>query len=126
MEEKLIKKNCKTGEYEGIYPITSLSAVIDPDTGESLDQIINKYNHIFLPFIDNSKALTRKQVPSELRRKGLWVTYISCKGNAITEWFKGDDLSDSAWEDSSNWVPYINDELLRDMVNNILSWYIVR
>lgn len=123
MQEQLIKKNCTSGAYENIYPITSLSSVVDTDTGETLDKVLEKYNHIYLPFKDNSKTFTRQQVPANLRRQGLWITYISCKGNTITEWYDNDDFSDKAWGDSKNWVPYMNKEVIKSMIDDILSWY---
>lgn len=123
MIEQLIKKDCKTGEYANIYPITILSNVIDPDTKEPLDTALEKYNHIFLPFKDNSRILTRRQVPSELRRRGLWITYISCKGETVTEWFDGDKFDDVTWGCSKNWVPYISEDLIINTVNKLLGWY---
>ena len=127
MIEQLIKKDCTTGEYKDLYPITTLEAIKDIRTGETLDEIIDninqKCNHIYLQFKDNSKSLTRLQVPDELRRKGLWITYTSCKNNVITEWYNSDDFSDVAWKDSKNWVPYLDEELLKTTVKNILSWY---
>lgn len=122
MEEQLIKKNCTTGEYNNIYPITSTSAVKD-STGRTLDDIIENINHVYLPFKDNSRATTRNQVLRSNRKRGLWITYVSCKGNIITEYYLSDDFSDEAWGNNDNWLPYINQDLISDLVNEKLSWY---
>lgn len=123
MAEQLIQKDCTTGAYKDMYPVTTLSAIKDLSTGKTLDRILEEFNHIYLPFKDNSKSLTRLQVPDKFRRRGLWITYVSCKGNTITEWYDSDDLSNKAWGDNKNWVPYIDKELIKDAVKDALSWY---
>ena len=133
MIKQLIKKDCDTGTYSNMYPISTLQAVRDIDTGETLDRILSDIandkvdmcNHIYVPFKENSRAITRQQVPDNIRRKGLWITYISCKGCVITEYYNSNDLSDKAWGDSNNWVQYnkneISVELIEDIVNKALS-----
>lgn len=123
MEEQLIKKDCNTGEYGNVYPVTTLQAIKDLSTGETLNRKLEEFNHIYLPFKDNSKTLTRQQIPDNLRRRGLWITYISCKGNTVTEWYNSDDFSNKAWGDNKNWVPYFNKELVREVLGELLSWY---
>lgn len=122
-KEQLIKKNCNTGEYSNLYPITSLEAVIDLKTGKNIAKTIESYNHIFLPFTENSRAITRCQIPQELRRKGLWITYISCKDNVITEWYDGNTFDDTSWGNSNNWHEYLDDSYIKEIVDKILSWY---
>lgn len=123
MAERLIQKDCATGTYKDIYPVTSLSAIKDLNTGKTLDVILEEFNHIFLPFKDNSKALTRQQVPNKLRRRGLWITYVSCQGKTVTEWYNSDDYSNRAWGDNKNWVPYLNKEVIQKLLNEVLAWY---
>lgn len=123
MSEQLIQKDCTTGAYKDIYPVTSLSSIKDLSTGKTLDNILEEYNHIYLPFKDNSKSLTRLQIPNKLRRKGLWITYVSCKGNVITEWYNSDDFSNKAWGDNGNWVPYLNKEVVKNLLSEVLAWY---
>lgn len=106
MNEQLIKKDCVTGIYDNIYPITVIQAIKDNYSDKGLDEILNSINHIYLPFTDYSKTLTRIQVPNELRRKGLFITYESCKGTIITEFYNYDDFEDSAWGDDNNWTLY--------------------
>lgn len=123
MDKRIIRKSCSAGEYDNIVPIINLSSVKDLATGKTLDKILEQYNHIFLPFKDNSRGSTRLQVPSNIRRKGLWITYISCKGNTITEWYNSDDYSNKAWQDGDNWVPYLDDKTIASAVKKALSWY---
>ncbi len=123
MAEQLIQKNCTTGAYKDMYPVTTIAAIKDLSTGKTLDRILEEFNHIYLPFKDNSKSITRLQIPNNLRRKGLWITYTSCKGNTITEWYNSNDFSNRAWGDSKNWVPYLDKEVVRTILNELLSWY---
>lgn len=123
MKEQLVHKNCTTGEYNNIYPVTSLSSVKDLITGQTLDEMLENINHIYLPFKDNSRTLTRQQVPNRVRKKGLWITYTSCKGNVITEYYTSDDYSNRAWGDSSNWSPYLNKAMIKEVLREYLTWY---
>lgn len=123
MDSQLIKKNCTTGEYSNLYPVTIIDNVIDPITGKTLRDSLEQCNHLYLPFKDNSKAVTRNQVPLELRRKGLWITYNSCAGKIITEYYKSDDFSNREWGKNENWVPYLNSDIIRTYVEEALSWY---
>lgn len=121
--EQLIKKNCDLGSYDKIYPITSLESIKDLSTGKTLEEILAQYNHIYLPLKDNSRANTRLQIPSHLRRKGLWITYRYCNGDIITEWYNSDDFSNKAWGDCSNWIPYLDRKVVSDLLKDILGWY---
>lgn len=123
MAEQLIQKDCTTGAYRDMYPITTLSAIKDLSTGKTLDNILEGFNHIYLPFKDNSRMLTRLQVPNNIRRKGLWITYESCKGNVITEWYNSDDYSNKAWGDGDNWIPYLDKSEIKKVLKELLSWY---
>lgn len=123
MIDTLIKTNCETGEQENLFPVTVLQAVKDPNTGKTLDVILENINHIYLPFKDNSIILTRLQVPQNLRKSGLWITYKTCKGNIITEWYNNSDYSDDSWCLDENWTQYIYKELVEEIVDDILSWY---
>lgn len=122
MIEQLLKKNCKTGEYSEISPAVSLDSVFDSD-GTVLRDILNKTNHLFLPFKNNSKRDTRLQIPSEIRRRGLWISYISCAGNLITEIYDGSGIDDKSWSDGNNWKSYFDEKLVSSIVYKVLSWY---
>lgn len=123
MKDSIVRRSCNTGEYDNIVPIINLSSIKDLATGKTLDSILEQYNHIYVPFKDNSRSNTRLQVPANIRRKGLWITYVSCKGNAITEWYNSDDYSNKAWQDGKNWVPYLDNEVIAAGVKEALSWY---
>lgn len=123
MENELYKVNCNTGERTALYPITTLENVVNRCTGETLDAILQRYNHILLPFKDNSKSLTRKQVPGYLRRRGLWITYRSCKGTPVTEWYNSDDFTDKAWGNQCNWVQLVYKDLVLELIKQSTAWY---
>lgn len=123
MNEQLVHKDCHSGFKKPIHPVTSLTAIKDLSTGKTLDEILNNVNHIYLPFKDNSKTNTRLQVPPKLRRKGLWITYESCKGNVVTEWYNSKDYSNRAWGNSSNWVEYLDKEIISEIVDEVNDWY---
>lgn len=114
--EQLIKKNCKTGEVQEVNPITSFEAVKDSETGKTLRDILINGNHIYVPFTSNSKAITRSQVPMNYRRRGLWITYVSCQGKVTTEWYNSDEFDDVSWGSNNNWVKYIDDQYIKDLV----------
>lgn len=114
--KQLVQRDCNTGEYEIISPSTTIDSVIDPVTGESARNLFLKHNHLYLPFKDNSKQLTRLLVLKELRRKGLWITYRSCKGNIITEYYNSDKVSDDEWKKNENWAQ-LSSELPDDITN---------
>lgn len=124
MIEQLVKKDCKTGVHDNLFPVTVITAIKDLNTGDGLDTILKKSNHLYLQFIGNSKAATRKLVPETYRRRGLWITYTSCKGNIVTEVYKGDEFDDESWGNNSNWSPYIDNKAIADIVkSSITSWY---
>lgn len=119
MTEQLIQKNCNTGKYKNIYPVTTLSSVIDPETGKTLDTKLEDINHISLPLKGRSRIMTRLQVPDNLRKKGLWITYTTCKGKVITEWYNSNDFSTKAWGNDKNWTYYLDKSVLTPIVEEI-------
>lgn len=123
MIEQLIKRNCSTGESQALYPETSFNAVFDHDTGKTLDESIQNLNHLYLSLIGNSKKYTRLSIPPKYRRTGLWITYTSCKGNIVTEIYKGASFDDESWGSSDNWIGYMDEKIILQEVNKVLSWY---
>ena len=72
-------------------------------TGESLRSIILRNNNIFLEF-KGSRAATRIQLPFELRRKGIIISYKDMNNSPITEKLVQDDnISDEAIGLDSSW-----------------------
>ena len=100
--QQLIKKE-NNQEYKDIYPKTFTDAVLDKHTGANLADILNSFNMYFIAYA-GSKEVTRVQVPTNLRRKGLWITYIMLDDTIVTEYYNGSLLTDDAWQDSANWV----------------------
>ncbi|WP_294169987.1 hypothetical protein [uncultured Clostridium sp.] len=100
--QQLIKRENQTGNYEDIYPKTFLDAVVNRETGVSLDEILTGFNMYFLTYLGGS-GVTRLQIPDELRRQGLFITYVLFYKTTVIEWYDSDDISDEAWQSDANW-----------------------
>jgi hypothetical protein len=100
--QQLIKRENQTGNYEDIYPKTFLDAVVNRETGVSLDEILTGFNMYFLTYLGGS-GVTRLQIPYELRRQGLFITYVLFYKTTVIEWYDSDDISDEAWQSDANW-----------------------
>lgn len=57
---------------------------------------------LFLSY-NGSRSQTRLQVPSSLRREGLWVTYVLYDKTVVTEWYNAEAIDDTTFGDSANW-----------------------
>lgn len=136
---QLVEKDCNSSEYRNIFPITTLENIMS-NSGTNLKDILNQVNHIYLPFKNRTRRDTRLQVPNELRRRGLWITYISCKGNIVTEWYNAQPTDNESWVKNENWTRLYNTEDIQTIVvkeletriekitteilnNNQLNWY---
>lgn len=66
--------------------------------------MLSRYNHIFIPFT-GEKEVTRAAVPAIMRRKGLYITYITPDSVIITEYFKGNktEVNNEDWVKDENW-----------------------
>lgn len=100
--QQLIKKENQTGNYQDIFPKTFLDAVVNRETGVSLDEILTGFNMYFLTYLGGS-GITRLQIPDELRRQGLFITYVLFDKTTVIEWYGSDDISDEAWQSDANW-----------------------
>lgn len=100
--QQLIKKEYQTGNYQDIFPKTFLDAVVNRETGVSLDEILTGFNMYFLTYLGGS-GVTRLQIPDELRRQGLFITYVLFDKTTVIEWYDSDDISDEAWQSDANW-----------------------
>lgn len=100
-KQQLIKKN-QGGSYSNIYPKTFIDAIKDKESGISLSDILNGFNMYFLSYTGSSES-TRLLVNKLLRRQGLWITYVKYDKTVVTEWYAGEDISDTAWKNNSNW-----------------------
>lgn len=100
--QQLIKKNSQEGRYEDIFPKTFIDAVLDKESGVTLTDILAMFNMLFLSY-NGSRSQTRLQVPSSLRRKGLWVTYVLYDKTVVTEWYSAEAIDDTTFGDNANW-----------------------
>lgn len=100
--QQLIKKNSQEGRYEDIFPKTFIDAVLDKESGVTLTDILAMFNMLFLSY-NGSRSQTRLQVPSSLRRGGLWVTYVLYDKTVVTEWYSAEAIDDTTFGDSANW-----------------------
>lgn len=100
--QQLIKKNSQEGRYEDIFPKTFIDAVLDKESGVTLTDILAMFNMLFLSY-NGSRSQTRLQVPSSLRREGLWVTYVLYDKTVVTEWYSAGAIDDTTFGDSANW-----------------------
>ena len=100
--QQLIKKNSQEGRYEDIFPKTFIDAVLDRESGVTLTDILAMFNMLFLSY-NGSRSQTRLQVPSSLRREGLWVTYVLYDKTVVTEWYNAEAIDDTTFGDSANW-----------------------
>lgn len=101
MSQQLVKKKL-TGGYENVMPKSWIEAIKDKNTGQTLVEILQGFNMYFLPYNGNTSS-TRCLVPTILRKKGLWITYVKYDGNVYTEWYAANEIDDKSWGDSSNW-----------------------
>lgn len=101
---QLIKRNNIAGGYTKVYPLAYIQGITDGITGEYLTNILQSFNHIYLPYEGSAKD-TRTSLPEDYRRQGIWITYNSGNG-IITEIYKGtaDDLYDDVlFGEDINW-----------------------
>ena len=102
VNSQLIKKNKTLGGYNKVFPKTFIDAIKDKETGQTLSDILNGFNMYFLSYVGD-RGETRLQVPSILRRTGLWVTYVMYDKTIVVEWYASDNMSDAAFKEDTNW-----------------------
>lgn len=100
--QQLIKKNSQDGRYESVFPKTFTDAVIDRENGAKLTDILAMFNMLFLSYV-GSKSLTRLEVPTSLRKTGIWITYVLYDKTVVTEWYAGEAIDDTSFSNDSNW-----------------------
>lgn len=101
MSQQLVKKGTN-GKMVHVNPKSWIEAIKDKSTGQTLVEILQGFNMYFLPYNGNTSS-TRCLVPTMLRKKGLWITYVKYDGNVYTEWYDANEIDDKSWGDSSNW-----------------------
>lgn len=100
--QQLIKKDGQEGKYENIFPITYTSSVKDRETSETLEEILTRYNFIYLPW-QGSNSSTRLLLPSKFRKKNLWVGFVNEVGDNITQFYNNHHIDDENWASDANW-----------------------
>lgn len=100
--QQLIKKNSQEGRYEDIFPKTFIDVVEDRESGNNLTEILSGFNMYFLSY-NGSREQTRLQVPTSIRKTGLWITYVLYDKTVVTEWYAGEAIDDNSWKNLSNW-----------------------
>ena len=122
MSQQLVKKGAN-GRYSNVMPKSWIEAIKDKNTGQTLVEILRGFNMYFLPYNGNTTS-TRCLVPTMLRKKGLWITYVKYDGNVYTEYYAADEIDDKSWGDSSNWTTVDMASLIRkidDLENRIIA-----
>jgi hypothetical protein len=89
---------------EPIFPRTVLQSIHDGRTGATLEDILKQFNDIFLTYQGSPEA-TRNLLPPDMRRKGITISYVDMKGDAIRERaISSMQLDNDHWGLSSNWT----------------------
>lgn len=99
MSNQLIKTT-EQGK-ENVFPRTRIQDLFDDTSGQKLIDILRSFNMMFVPYLGN-KSQTRNQISPELRRQGLWLTYV-IENTVYTEWYDEVAIDDTNWGSDSNW-----------------------
>ena len=99
MSNQLIKTT-EQGK-ENVFPRTRIQDLFDDTSGQKLIDILKSFNMMFVPYLGN-KSQTRNQISPELRRQGLWLTYV-IDNTVYTEWYDEVAIDDTNWGSDSNW-----------------------
>lgn len=114
--QQLIKRDIQTGGYNNIYPNTYIDLVSDRANGMPLNEIISGYNSYFVPWAYSVQE-TRLQVPSSVRRKGLFLTYVNPEDTVVIEWYNSDNIDDNSFQSDENWNKASTAEVNADSLN---------
>ncbi len=93
------------GEYVKFVPEIELKCILESLTERSIAYIFHHYNHFSADWA-NTQELTRAQVPPQIRRNNLWLSYNIKGKRKVTERFIGTDkdaLIYERWIDSDYW-----------------------
>ena len=99
MSNQLIKTT-EQGK-ENVFPRTRIQDLFDDTSGQKLIDILKSFNMMFVSYLGN-KPYTRNQISPELRRQGLWLTYV-IDNTVYTEWYDKVTIDDTNWGSDSNW-----------------------
>lgn len=106
---KIGKDECGKDKEIALYPLTLVQAVTDACTGERLDDILVKVNHLYLQFKNDFRG-TMLTVSPKHRRRGLVVTTkLSC-GSVKSFIYEGKDTEDCTWKNKDNWREVLTED----------------
>jgi hypothetical protein len=71
-------------EGSAVYPVTTTQAIYDGHSGASLHAILHQFNDVYLPY-QGSAYKTRIQLPMEMRRQGITISYVDLSGVSCKE-----------------------------------------
>lgn len=110
-QQQLVKK-----DKSQVFPKTFLDAIKSRETGASLEEILKGFNMYFVSYTGNIQV-SRCQVPIELRKRGLWLTYINFQNDVITEWYDANEVDNNSWGYDANWKSVNFNQLSRKIEN---------
>lgn len=124
MSEQSVKQlyERKGDEYIPFLPTIELKAILESVTERSIAYIFHHYNHFNAEWTNTAED-TRAQVPPQLRRNGLWLSYNKDLHTKVTERYIGSDLdaADQAkWVDSDYWE-LLDFELLQKAAEEVIK-----
>ena len=93
----------KNKEKVKIFPNTHLENVLEKETNIPLNELLNNVNSYYIKYSGDIQK-DRLHIPIDLRRKGLFVTYVTFENELITEYYSYPLVSDKFWQDSNNWI----------------------
>ena len=93
----------KNKEKVKIFPKTHLGNVFEKETNIPLNELLNNVNSYYIKYSGDIQK-DRLHIPIDLRRKGLFVTYVTFENELITEYYNYPLVSDNFWQDNNNWI----------------------
>lgn len=105
IQQLIVRDTSSALGIRNIFPKSWTEAITDKKTREALDEILDRFNFIHLPYAGSAEA-TRLQLDIRYRRRALWVSYIDDSDSLVVEYYNNDTLNDSDWSNSDYWVPY--------------------
>lgn len=108
--QQLIKKDGPVGEKINVYPLSFIEALYNGETGERLDNILNKFGYISVPFKGTIYA-TRIDVRKQFRRKGQVITFFDTAQTLYVQRYIGMKTDDAHWGDDANWESASNRDI---------------
>lgn len=97
IKEHLDKKN--------IFPKNYTDNIRDKESNKTLTEILQGFNCYFLSYT-NSPEETRIQLPQNLRKRGIWITYIDNESILHVEYYTAVIFIDTEFQKNENWISF--------------------